>query len=48
MTFLIVDTISLFRQVVEDYLQGTPADRVAARFHESLALACELVCIKPA
>ncbi len=46
MTIIIVDTISLFRQVVEDYLQGTPAGRVAARFHESLARACELVCVE--
>ena len=44
--YLIVDTISLFRQVVEDYLNGTPAGRVAARFHESLARACELVCVE--
>ena len=42
---IVVDTISLFRQVAEDYLQGTSADRVAARFHESLARACELVCV---
>ena len=42
---VIMDTISLFRQVTEDFLKGTPAERVAARFHESLARACELVCI---
>ncbi len=40
-----VDTISLFRQVVEDYVQGTPPERVAARFHESLVRACEQVCV---
>ena len=42
---LVLDTISLFRQSVADFFQGTPADRVAARFHESLARACEDVCI---
>jgi hydrogenase maturation protein HypF len=42
---VVVDTISLFRQVVEDYFQGTPVDRVAARFHESLARAGEQVCL---
>jgi hydrogenase maturation protein HypF len=42
---IIVATVSLFRQVVEDFIQGTSAPRVAARFHESLARACEQVCI---
>ena len=42
---LVLDTISLFRQSVADFFQGTPAGRVAARFHESLARACEDVCI---
>jgi hydrogenase maturation protein HypF len=42
---LVLDTISLFRQAVADFFQGTPADRVAARFHESLARACEDICI---
>ena len=42
---LVVDTISLFRQVVDDYLQGTAPERVAARFHESLVRACEQVCV---
>ena len=42
---IIVDTVSLFRQVVEDFIQGTSANRVAARFHESLARVCELVCV---
>ena len=42
---LVVDTISLFRRVVDDYLQGTAPERVAARFHESLVRACEQVCM---
>jgi hydrogenase maturation protein HypF len=43
---VIVDVISLFRQAVEDYFQGTTAQRVAGRFHESLARAGELICLE--
>jgi hydrogenase maturation protein HypF len=41
----VIDTISLFRQVVEDVVQGTSPGYVAARFHESLVRACEQVCM---
>ena len=41
----ILDTISLFRRVVEDYLQGAPPKHVAARFHQSLARVCVQVCL---
>jgi hydrogenase maturation protein HypF len=41
----VIDTISLFRQVVADFIQGTPPGCVAARFHESLVRACDQVCL---
>ena len=44
---LILDTLAIFRGVVEDHLSGVPATRIAGRFHNSLvrllAGACELV-----
>ncbi len=43
---LILDSISLFRQAIEDYLHGSPPGQVAARFHESLARAAtKLFCL---
>lgn len=43
--YLILDTVSLFRQVVEDFILGTPPGWVAARFHESLVRAGEQACL---
>jgi hydrogenase maturation protein HypF len=44
---LVLDTLTIFRRVVEDYWQGVEVPRIAARFHHSLArllaAACETV-----
>jgi len=44
---LVLDTLTIFRRVVEDYLNGVEVSRIAARFHHSLArllaAACETV-----
>jgi len=44
---LVLDTLTIFRRVVEDYRQGVEVPRIAARFHHSLvrllAAACETV-----
>ncbi|MGQ9921006.1 MAG: carbamoyltransferase HypF, partial [Desulfobacca sp.] len=42
---LLLDNIGLFRQAVADYLQGTPRECVAARFHTSLAQAAAQLCL---
>jgi hydrogenase maturation protein HypF len=45
--FLILDTLTIFRRVIEEYRQGHGPDKIAARFHNSLVrlltAACELV-----
>ena len=44
---LVLDTLTVFRRVVEDHWQGTETPRIAARFHNSLvhllAAACDTV-----
>ncbi len=42
---LVIDSISLFRLAVDDYVQGTPPKLVAARFHESMVRTCEAACV---
>jgi hydrogenase maturation protein HypF len=42
---LVIDTITLFRQAVDDFLQGTAAGEISARFHESLVRAWEEACV---
>ncbi len=41
---LVLDAVGLFRQAVEDYLEGTSPGQVAARFHASLAQAAVQLC----
>lgn len=41
---LVLDSIAIFRAVVEDYLSGGEVSRIAARFHHSLAQLLAAAC----
>jgi hydrogenase maturation protein HypF len=41
---LVLDTLTIFRRVVEDYWQGVEVPRIAARFHHSLARLLAAAC----
>jgi hydrogenase maturation protein HypF len=41
---LVLDTVALFREVVQDFRSGAGAARVAARFHNSLAAMLTAAC----
>lgn len=42
---LVIDTIALFRQVVEDRQRGVAPAVISAHFHESLARGCVAACL---
>jgi hydrogenase maturation protein HypF len=41
---LVLDTLTIFRRVVEDYCHGVDVPRIAARFHHSLARLLAAAC----